>query len=89
MTSAIVVRADGAIRTLQDLAGKPVAVGAADSPQATLIPLLLLAEAGLRAGRDFEVRYHDVLVGKHGDHIGGERDAVTGARGGTRSTPPA
>ncbi len=27
-------------------------------------------------GRDVEVLRHDVLVGKHGDHIGGERDAV-------------
>lgn len=76
LTSVVVVRADAAIRTVQDLAGKTVAVGAADSPQATLIPLLLLADAGLRVGRDVEVRYHDVLVGKHGDHIGGERDAA-------------
>lgn len=47
-------------------------VGAGDSPQATLIPLLDLAEAGIEP----EVVRHDVLVGKHGDHIGGERDAV-------------
>ena len=26
--------------------------------------------------QDFEVRVFDALVGKHGDHIGGERDAV-------------
>src|SRR5262245_43453988 len=26
--------------------------------------------------RDFKVRAFDTLVGKHGDHIGGERDAV-------------
>jgi ABC-type phosphate/phosphonate transport system substrate-binding protein len=35
-----------------------------------------LAEAGLEPTRDFEVVVHDRLVGKHGDHIGGERDAV-------------
>ena len=31
---------------------------------------------GLLADRDFRVRRFDVLVGKHGDHIGGERDAA-------------
>ena len=76
LTSVIVARADSSVRSLADLRGKKVAVGAADSPQATLIPLLHLASAGLTAGQDFEVVYHDVLVGKHGDHIGGERDAA-------------
>ena len=47
-----------------------------DSPQATLIPLAHLRGAGPRPGRDFEVGCHDVLVGKHGDHIGGEREAA-------------
>jgi ABC-type phosphate/phosphonate transport system substrate-binding protein len=37
-----------------------------------LIPLSTLADAGVEG----TVVYHDVLVGKHGDHIGGERDAV-------------
>ena len=76
LTSVIVVRADEPIRQIADLRGKRVGVGAADSPQATLIPLLHLAEAGLEPGRDFEIVYHDVLLGKHGDHIGGERDAA-------------
>jgi ABC-type phosphate/phosphonate transport system substrate-binding protein len=76
LTSVVVVRADGKIRALEELDGKTVAVGAADSPQATLIPLLLLADAGLRPGRDFEAVRHDLLVGKHGDHIGGEREAA-------------
>src|SRR5262249_55273956 len=31
---------------------------------------------GLEAGRDFTQRRFDVLVGKHGDHVGGERDAL-------------
>ena len=76
LTSVVVVRAGGKIAALRDLAGKTVAVGAADSPQATLIPLLLFADAGLSPGRDFEVLRHDILVGKHGDHIGGEREAA-------------
>jgi ABC-type phosphate/phosphonate transport system substrate-binding protein len=76
LTSLVVVRAGSSIHAVGDLRGKVVGVGAADSPQATLIPLLHLAEAGLEPGRDFEVRRFDVLVGKHGDHVGGERDAA-------------
>lgn len=76
LTSVIVATKNGPVRTLADLAGRVVAVGAEDSPQATLIPLLHLAEAGLEPGRDFTVEVHDRLRGKHGDHIGGERDAA-------------
>lgn len=76
LQSLVLVRADSGLNQPADLAGKRVGVGAPDSPQATLIPLLFLAECGLEPGRDFEVVRHDVLVGKHGDHIGGERDAV-------------
>ena len=46
-----------------------------DSPQATLIPLGRLRRQGLEPGRDVTVRRFDVLVGKHGDHVGGELDA--------------
>ncbi len=76
LTSLFVVRADSDIQTLDDLRGKTVGVGAGDSPQATLIPLNHVARAGLVPGEDFEVRKFDILVGKHGDHIGGERDAA-------------
>ncbi|PYM06712.1 MAG: hypothetical protein DMD82_07910 [Candidatus Rokuibacteriota bacterium] len=76
LTSVIVVRRDSPIRALADLKGKRVAVGAIDSPQASLIPLAHLQEYGLTPGHDFEVQRHDVLGGKHGDHIGGERDAA-------------
>src|SRR5262249_3881760 len=47
LTSVIVVRDDGPIRSVADLRGRKVAVGAHDSPQATLIPLGLLHEAGI------------------------------------------
>jgi ABC-type phosphate/phosphonate transport system substrate-binding protein len=76
LTSLVVVKSTGPVRQLTDLRGKIIGVGAGDSPQATLIPLLHLAEAGLEPSKDFEVRRFDVLVGKHGDHIGGERDAA-------------
>lgn len=76
LTSVIIVKADSGIASLEDLRGQTVAVGASDSPQATLIPLGHIAAAGLEPGRDFEVRRFDIAVGKHGDHVGGERDAV-------------
>jgi phosphonate transport system substrate-binding protein len=76
LTSVVVVRSDSPIRSLADLKGKKVAVGALDSPQAKLIPLNYLAENGLRPDADFTVIPFDKLVGKHGDHIGGERDAI-------------
>ncbi|MBX3161639.1 MAG: PhnD/SsuA/transferrin family substrate-binding protein [Deltaproteobacteria bacterium] len=79
LTSVVLVRADGPVGDARDLAGRAVGTGAADSPQATLIPIASLAEAGI------EVRtvIHDALPGKHGDHIGGERDAVKALLAGT------
>ena len=76
LTSAIVVRADSGIQTIEDLRGRVVGTGAVDSPQATLLPLNHLREAGLIPGTDFTVRRFDIGVGLHGDHVGGERDAA-------------
>lgn len=76
LTSVLVVRADSPISSVADLRGATIAVGAVDSPQATLIPLLLVTDAGLVPGRDVTVRRFDVGVGLHGDHVGGERDAA-------------
>jgi phosphonate transport system substrate-binding protein len=76
LVSVILVREQGGPAGPEALRGKRVGVGAGDSPQATLIPLAHLASLGLEPERDFEVVRHDVLLGKHGDHIGGERDAV-------------
>ena len=74
--SVLVVPADSAVQSEQDLRGKVVGFGAIDSPQATLIPLDHLRQAGLVAGQDYTAKRFDVLGGKHGDHIGGERDAA-------------
>jgi phosphonate transport system substrate-binding protein len=74
--SHLIVAADSPMQTVGDLAGKTVATGAKDSPQATLIPLGLLQRNGLEPGSDIQVKRFDVLVGKHGDHIGGEKDAL-------------
>ena len=73
LTSVVVVRADSGITTAADLSSRRIGVGAVDSPQATLIPLWHVAREG---ARDLAVVHHNVAVGKHGDHVGGERDAA-------------
>jgi len=76
LTTKILARKDSGITTLGDLKGKTIAVGASDSPQATLIPLSMVADTGIIPGEDCFVLYHEVMVGKHGDHVGGEREAA-------------
>jgi ABC-type phosphate/phosphonate transport system substrate-binding protein len=68
-----IVRTDSGISAVEELHGKTVASGASDSPQATLIPLQFLRNHGVALAG---VKYFNVLVGKHGDHIGGEMDAL-------------
>ena len=82
LSSAIVVRSDSHIQSVGDLRGRVVGTGAIDSPQATLLPLDHLRQAGLVPGQDFSVRRFDVGVGLHGDHVGGERDAARALMGG-------
>ena len=83
LTTKILTRKDSNVTRLADLKGKTIAVGASDSPQATLIPLSMLADAGVIPGDDCRVVYHEIMVGKHGDHVGGERDAARALAAGT------
>jgi ABC-type phosphate/phosphonate transport system substrate-binding protein len=79
LTSVLVVRNDSDVTEgsgIAALAGKVIGFGAIDSPQAHLIPLDHLRQSDLVAGRDYAARRFDALAGKHGDHIGGERDAA-------------
>jgi phosphonate transport system substrate-binding protein len=82
LTSVIVVRSDSPVRALSDLKGKTVAVGAVDSPQATLIPLSYLREQGLRPGVDFEVKYRalDKAVDEEGFYDRAGRITVSNYR---------
>lgn len=73
--SIFVVPEKSSVAAIADLKGKKIAFGATDSPQATIIPQGYLSLQGLKPG-DYEPVYFDVLTGKHGDHIGGERDAA-------------
>ena len=76
LTSVVVVRSDSPVRTVADLKGRTIGVGAFDSPQATLIPCSWLRAEGLDLHSNVEICRHDVGVGLHGDHVGGERDAA-------------
>ena len=76
LTSVVVVPVDSPVTSVTDLAGRLVATGAVDSPQATLLPLRLLDGVGA------SVRRFEVGVGLHGDHIGGERQAAEALRAG-------
>jgi ABC-type phosphate/phosphonate transport system substrate-binding protein len=80
--SYIVARSGTDVRTLGDLRGRALAVGATDSPQATLIPLGRLRQDGVDPDAELTVRRFNVLVGKHGDHIGGELEAFHSLRRG-------
>lgn len=82
LTSAVVVPAQSELTSLAELRGRKVGVGAVDSPQATLLPLQLFRTQGLTPGGEFTVVRHDIGVGLHGDHIGGEREAAAAMRDG-------
>lgn len=72
----LVVKNMGNIETVEDLRGKKIAFGATDSPQARLIPIFFLKNSGLEYKKDYEEVVFDVGVGLHGDHVGGEKDAL-------------
>lgn len=74
--SHLVVARDSGISSISDLRSKTIAFGAKDSPQARLIPQGLLLREGMAPGADYQERRFDLLVGLHGDHIGGEREAL-------------
>ena len=74
--SHIIVAKGSGIASIADLKGRTVAFGAEDSPQARLIPQGLLLRHGLAPDTDYTARRFDLLVGLHGDHIGGEKEAA-------------
>ncbi len=74
--SVCVAKADSDITEIGDLRNKTVGFGAIDSPQARLIPINLMHKSGLEFGSDYKDVRFDVGVGLHGDHVGGEKDAL-------------
>jgi len=62
----IVVRRAAGIKSIQDLAGRTLAVGSRDSTQARILPLQFLRKAGIDLGK-LKLLAFDTDVGKHGD----------------------
>ncbi|MFY9586116.1 MAG: phosphate/phosphite/phosphonate ABC transporter substrate-binding protein [Actinomycetota bacterium] len=81
-TSRMIVRADAGIAGLQDLKGRRLAVGSADSAQAALVPLAAVRDAGLDPDRDLELIRFDIDVGKHGDTGASELEVLRALRNG-------
>ena len=70
--SHLVVLADADIAGLEDLRGRRVGFGDADSPQAHLLPVHGLRAEGIEPERDFVASRLDRDLGKHGDTGGAE-----------------
>jgi phosphonate transport system substrate-binding protein len=66
----------GELARAEDLRGKTLALGSADSAQAAIMPLHYLHALGLRPGQHIELLRFDADVGKHGDTGMSERDAL-------------
>jgi phosphonate transport system substrate-binding protein len=65
-----------------DLKGKRLALGSADSAQAAIMPVHYLTHEGLDLGGDVELVRFDSDVGKHGDTGRSERNALAAVIGG-------
>ncbi|MFV0520566.1 MAG: phosphate/phosphite/phosphonate ABC transporter substrate-binding protein [Lachnospirales bacterium] len=74
--SCFLVKKSSNITSISDLKGKTIGFGAYDSPQARLIPINHLNNKGLAFEKDYVEKRFDIGVGLHGDHVGGELDAL-------------
>ena len=66
----------GELASAEDLKGKRLALGSADSAQAAIMPVHYLTQEGLDLGGAVELVRFDSDVGKHGDTGRSERDAI-------------
>jgi ABC-type phosphate/phosphonate transport system substrate-binding protein len=80
--SLIVARAGAGMRGLEDLRGRRVGFGDADSPQAHILPVHALAAAGFDPARDCVASRLDRDLGKHGDTGGAELAQLARVRAG-------
>ena len=72
----ILVGRAGAFSGVEDVRGRTLALGSADSAQAAIMPVHYLAQQGLRPGEDVALLRFDSDVGKHGDTGRSEREAL-------------
>jgi phosphonate transport system substrate-binding protein len=80
--SLLVALEDSGLRTLDDLRGRRVGFGDADSPQAHILPVHALRAEGLDPGRDCVASRLDRDLGKHGDTGGAELAQLARVRAG-------
>ena len=66
-TTRLLARRDSSVNGVEDLRGKRLALGSADSAQAAILPLHYVREAGLDPEGDLSLLRFDLDVGKHGD----------------------
>ena len=65
-TTKIIALTGGAVRSLDDLRGRTLALGSRDSGHAAILPVHFLAERGLREAIDYTALRFNSDVGKHG-----------------------
>jgi phosphonate transport system substrate-binding protein len=63
----LIARTGSRIAGLEDLRGKSLALGSADSAQAAIVPLYLLRRAGIDPDSDLTLLRFNIDEGKHGD----------------------
>jgi phosphonate transport system substrate-binding protein len=66
-TTRLIAREGSGIGGLEDLKGRRVAIGSADSAQAAIVPLHLVRKTGFDPEKDLTLLRFDLDVGKHGD----------------------
>jgi len=81
-TSKIVVLPDSPLESLDDLRGKRVGFGDADSPQAHILPVHALRAQGFDPAENFVATRLDRDLGKHGDTGGAELAQLARLRAG-------
>ena len=75
-SSRLLVGRPGDLGSIDGLRGRTLAVGSADSAQATIMPIYYLGREGLVPRVDVELLRFDSDVGKHGDTGRSEREAL-------------
>ncbi len=74
--SVLVSLTGGAVRSIDDVRGKTIALGSRDSGHAAILPVHFLAEHGMVEGKDYKTVRFDLDVGKHGDTGTSEVDSL-------------
>jgi len=72
----LLVGRPGELASAEDLRGRTLALGSADSAQAAIMPVHYLSRQAITPGEDVKLLRFDSDVGKHGDTGASERDTL-------------